>query len=138
MKTILIHACRLAHVGERFKDTQNIAFLISGKNKSIFHSGDTDPFQTGKYTGVNISELKVDIGLINEDYAKIENANLTREFINAKHNIAMHLPDSVAIGWMDLLKDKPDLFSSPFIFTKIMEKKVYYTGHEKKEYSTIC
>jgi L-ascorbate metabolism protein UlaG (beta-lactamase superfamily) len=58
MKTILIHACRLAHVGERFKDTQNIAFLISGKNKSIFHSGDTDHFQTDKYTGHEKKEYR--------------------------------------------------------------------------------
>jgi hypothetical protein len=75
--------------------------------------------------------LKVDIGLINEDYAKIENASLTREFINAKHNIAMHLPDSVAASWMDSLKEKPYLFPNPFIFAKKMEKKVFYTGQEK-------
>jgi hypothetical protein len=43
----------------------------------------------------------------------------------------MHFPDSVAIGWLDSLKDKPDLFSDPFIFTKKMEKKVFYTGQGK-------
>jgi L-ascorbate metabolism protein UlaG (beta-lactamase superfamily) len=128
---IEIYACRLAHVGgERFKDTQHIAFLISCKDKSIFHSADIDPFQIDKYTGIKISELNVDLGLINEDFAKIENAGLAREFINAKHNIAMHLPDSVAVGWMDSLKDKPDLFSDPFIFLKKIEKKIYCTGQE--------
>jgi hypothetical protein len=76
--------------------------------------------------------------LINNRILCENDSILTREFINAKHNIAMHLPDSVSIGWMDSLKDKPDLFSGPFIFTKKMEKKVYYTGHEKKEYRTIC
>jgi L-ascorbate metabolism protein UlaG (beta-lactamase superfamily) len=129
---IEVHACRLPHVGgEKFKDVQNIAFLISSKGKSIFHSGDIDPLQSHKYSGIKISELNVDIGLINEDYAKIENAGLTSEFINAKHNIAMHLPDSVAVGWMDSLKDKPDLFRNPFIFTKKMEKKIFCTGQEK-------
>jgi L-ascorbate metabolism protein UlaG (beta-lactamase superfamily) len=123
-----IHACRLAHVGgERFKDTQNIAFFISGKDKSIFHSADIDPFQIDKYTGIKISELRVDLGLINEDFAKIENAGLTRKFINAKLNIAMHLPDYVAVGWMDSLKDRTDIFSDPFIFLKKMENKVFFS-----------
>jgi len=128
---IEIHACRLAHIGERFKGTQNIAFLISGKDKSIFHTGDTDPFQTDKYTGIKISELNVGIGLINEDYGKIENSGLAREFINAKHSVAMHFPDSIAIGWLDLLKNKPDLFPNPYIFTKKMEKKVFYTDQKR-------
>jgi len=129
--SIEIYACRLPHVGERFKNVQNIAFLISGKGKSIFHSADTDPYQINKYTGIKISELNVDIGLINEDFGKIENAGLAREFINAKYNIAMHFPYSVAVGWLDSLKGRPDLFPNPFIFTKKMEKKLFYTGQEK-------
>ncbi len=124
---IEIQACRLAHPGERYKDTQNIAFLISVNGKSVFHSGDTDPFQIDKYTGIKINELNPDISLINEDFGKIENARFTREFINAKINVAMHFPDSIAIGWLDSLKDKPDLFSNPFIFIKKMEKKVFFT-----------
>jgi len=128
---IEIHACRLPHVGERFKDVQNIAFLICCKGKSIFHTGDTDPFQTDKYTGIKISELNVDIGLINEDFGKTENAGLAREFVNAKYNVAMHFPDSVAIGWLASLKGRPDLFPNPFIFTKKMEKKIFCTGQEE-------
>jgi L-ascorbate metabolism protein UlaG (beta-lactamase superfamily) len=129
---IEIYACRLAHVGgERFKETQHIAFFISGMDNSIFHSADIDPFQTDKYTGIKISNLNVELGLINEDFAKTENAGLTRVFINAKHNIAMHLPDYVAIGWLESLKDKPDLFSYPFIFLKKMEKKVFFSDQEK-------
>lgn len=128
---IEIYACRLPHVGERFKDVQNIDFLISCKGKSIFHIGDTDPFQTDKYAGIKISELNVDIGLINEDFGKIENAGLAREFVNAKYNVAMHFPDPIAIGWLASLRGKPDLFPNPFIFTKKMEKKVFYTGQEK-------
>jgi len=129
---IVIYACRLAHPGERFKGTQNIAFLISIDGKSVFHSGDTDPFQTDKYSGIKINELNVDIGLINEDFGKIENAHFTREFINAKYNIAMHFPDSIASGWLDSLKDKPDLFSNPFIFIKKLEKKVFLLMRENK------
>ncbi len=126
-----IHACRLAHPGEKYKDTQNIAFLISINGKSVFHSGDADPLQIDKYTGIKISELNPDIGLINEDFGKIENAHFTREFINAKINIAMHFPDSVAVGWLDSLKKKPDLFSNPFIFIKKMEKKVFFTDQRE-------
>jgi hypothetical protein len=43
----------------------------------------------------------------------------------------MHLPDSKAVGWLDSFKDKPDLFPNPFIFTKKMERKVFYSGQEK-------
>ena len=75
--------------------------------------------------------MNVEIGLINEDFGKVENARFTREFINAKNNVAMHFPDSIAIGWLDSLKDKPDLFSNPFIFIKKMEKKVFFTDQGK-------
>lgn len=109
---------------------QNIGFLISCKGKSIFYTGDTDPYQTDKYAGIKISELNVNIGLINEDYAKIENAGLAREFVKAKYDVAKHFPDSTTIGWLASLEDKPDLFPNPFIFTKKMEKKVFYTGQE--------
>jgi len=129
---IEINACRLVHVGgERFKNTQNIAFLISINGKSVFHTADTDPSQIDKYTGFKVSELKVDIGFLNEDFGKIENAACAREFINAKYNIAMHFPDSIAVGWLDSIKDKPDLFPNPFIFTKELEKRIFYTGQEK-------
>jgi L-ascorbate metabolism protein UlaG (beta-lactamase superfamily) len=122
---IEIHACRLAHGGERHKDVQNIAYLISIKGRSVFHSADADPFQIDKYTGIRISQSSVDIGLLNEDLCKVENAGIAREFISAKHDIAMHLPDPVAALWLDSLKDKPGLFSNPFIFTKKMDKKVF-------------
>ena len=55
----------------------------------------------------------------------------TREFIMAKHNVAMHFPDSVAIGWLDSLKGRPDLFPDPYIFTKKLGKKVFYNYDEK-------
>ncbi len=127
-----IYACRFAHVGgERFKDVQNIAYLISGNGKSVFHTADIDPGQIDKYSGIKISELNVDISLINEDFAKIENAGSARSFINAKFNVAMHLPDSIAIGWLDSLKDTLDLFSNPFIFTKKLQKKIFYFDQEK-------
>ena len=134
---IEIHACRLAHSGEKYQDTQNIAFLISINGKSVFHTADIDPAQIDKYTGIKISEYNVDIGLINEDFAKIENAHLAREFINAKYNVAMHLPESIAIGWMDSIKDKPDLFSNPYIFLKKMENKVFQSNQENTDHAYV-
>jgi len=128
---IVIYACRLAHPGERHINVQNIAYLISINGKSVFHSSDIDPSQINKYTGVKINELNVDIGLINEDFAKVENAEFTAEFINARYNIAMHLPDQVASVWLDSFKDNPDLFSNPFIFTEKLEKKVFYIDQRK-------
>jgi L-ascorbate metabolism protein UlaG (beta-lactamase superfamily) len=122
---IEIYACRLAHGGERHKGVQNIAYLISINGKTVFHSADADPFQIDKYTGIRISESNIDIGLLNEDFCKVENAGIAREFINAKHDVAMHLPDAAARLWLDSLKGKPGLFSDPFIFTKTMEKKIY-------------
>jgi L-ascorbate metabolism protein UlaG (beta-lactamase superfamily) len=126
-----INACRLVHPGEKYKDTQNIAFLISVNSKTVFHTGDTDPLQIEKYIGIRISELNIDIGFLNEDLAKAENAYFAREFINAKYNIAMHLPDPIAIDWLNTIKDKPDLLLNPYIFLKKMEKKVFNTSQGK-------
>jgi hypothetical protein len=64
--------------------------------------------------------------MINEDFAKVENAGLAKKFINARYNIAMHLPESAAIAWLDSFKDTPDIFSNPFVFTRKMEQKVFY------------
>jgi len=128
---IEIHACRFAHPGEKYKNVQNIAYLISVNGKSVFHTADIDPSQICKYAGVKINELNIDIGMINEDDAKIENAGLVKNFINAKYNIAMHLPESAASAWLESLKEKPDLFSNPFIFTRKMDKKVFYVGRRE-------
>lgn len=123
---IEINACRFAHPGERHKNVQNIAYLVSINNKSFFHSADIDPLQINKYTGIKLNDLNIDIGFINEDFAKIENSGSTKELINAKCNVAMHLPDTAASVWIESFKDNPDLFRNPFIFTKKMDKKVFY------------
>jgi L-ascorbate metabolism protein UlaG (beta-lactamase superfamily) len=128
---IEIQACRFAHPGERHKNAQNIAYLVSINGKSIFHTADIDPLQIDKFTGIKLNELNIDIAMINEDFAKIENAGITKDFINAKINIAMHLPDADANVWLDSFQDKPDLFSNPFLFTKKMESKVFYIQTEE-------
>ncbi|MDO9154038.1 MAG: MBL fold metallo-hydrolase [Paludibacter sp.] len=128
-----LHVCRFAHPGERHKNVQNIAYLVSVNGKSVFHSADIDPLQIDKFTGIKLNESNIDVGLINEDFAKIENAALTRKFISAKHNVAMHLPDHVANVWLDSFKDKPGLFLNPFIFSKKMDKKSFFiTGGMEK------
>jgi len=126
VNNIVIYACRLAHPGEKYNDVQNIAYLISINGKTVFHSADIDPSQIDKYSGVKLNELNIDIGMINEDFAKVENAGLAKKFINARYNIAMHLPESAAIAWLDSFKDTPDIFSNPFVFTRKMEQKVFY------------
>jgi L-ascorbate metabolism protein UlaG (beta-lactamase superfamily) len=127
VEDIEIYACRLPHPGERHKNVQNIAYLISVHGKTVFHSADIDPHQIDRYTGIKLNEMDIDIGFINEDFSRIENASLAKEFINAKHNIAMHLPDPVAKGWSDSVKAKPDLYMNPFLFTEKMEKKTFST-----------
>lgn len=124
---IEIHACRLAHPGEKHKSIQNIAYLVSVYGKSVFHSSDIDPLQIDKYSGIKLNEMSIDIGMLNEDFAKVENAGLAKSFINAHNNIAMHLPEIAASGWLESFKDKPDMFSNPFIFKKKMERRIFYT-----------
>lgn len=128
---IEVYACRFAHPGKKFKDTQNIAYLVSVGGRSVFHSADIDPAQIDKYTGVKLNEQDIDVALVNEDFAKIENAGITREFINAKYNIAIHLPEAAEAVWLESLKDKPGLFSNPVIFRKELENKVLYFEREE-------
>lgn len=100
--------------------------MISVSGKSVFHSADIEPSQIDMYTGIKINKLNIDIGLINEDFAKLENAALAREFINARFNVAMHLREAAANIWLDSFRDKPNLFINPFSFTEQMEHKVFY------------
>lgn len=133
ISNIEIHACQLAHPGEKYKNTQNIAYLISSKGKTVFHSADIDPLQIDKYEGVKPDEMNIDVGLINEDFAKVEYAGLAKSFISARHNIAMHLPKAAAGIWSDSLNDKAELYSNPFIFSKPLEKKVFYIDHRAQD-----
>lgn len=123
---IEVQACRFAHPGERHKGVQNIAYLITVNGKSVFHSADIDPAQIDKYTGIKINEQNIDVGLINEDFAKVENGALTREYINAKYNVAMHLQEAAANVWLDSFRDQQDLFPNPYIFRRELENKVFY------------
>jgi len=58
----------------------------------------------------------------------MKNAGITRKFLNASYNITMHLPLEIARIWMEPLKDKPGLFSNPYVFTELLEKKVFYVN----------
>jgi hypothetical protein len=85
------------------------------------------PQQVDRYSGIKLDDMDIDIAFLNEDFSKIENAELARQFINAKYSVAMHLPDSVAKNWLHSFKDRPDLFINPFIFSEKMEKKIFFT-----------
>jgi len=67
----------------------------------------------------------VDIGLLNEDYSKPSNSNLAAQFINARNNVAMHLPGPQSQEWMDTVMINPRLFRNPYIFTRSLERKSY-------------
>ncbi len=123
---IEIIACRLKHGHERHKNVQNIGYLITSNNKSVFHTGDADPNKVYKYTGANLADKNIDVALINDGFGHMKNAEITRRFLNANYNITMHLPMEIARIWMEPLKDKPELFSNPYVFTKLREKKVFY------------
>ncbi len=122
-----IYACRLMHGHVNNKDIQNIAYLVSYNGKSVFHTGDADPHQVDKYSGVNINEENILVGLINDGFGNIKNAEITRQFINAQYNVTMHLPEKISKIWLEPLKDQPDLFSNPFVFTEPLQQKTFYT-----------
>ena len=121
-----INACRLMHGHVNNKDIQNIAYLVSYNGKSVFHTGDADPHQVDKYSGVNISEENILVGLINDGFGSIKNAETTRQFIHAQYNVTMHLPEHISKIWLEPLKDQPDLFSNPFVFTESLQEKTFY------------
>ncbi|MBN2523071.1 MAG: MBL fold metallo-hydrolase [Bacteroidales bacterium] len=122
---IEVTACRLAHGYQNKSDIQNIAYLIRINKIKVFHTGDADPLQINKLTGIDLSEEHINIGLINSEFGQIKNAEITNRYIHAAHNIIMHLPGDIAMTWMEPLKEQPGLFSDPFVFTKSLEKKVY-------------
>lgn len=121
-----IQVCRLAHSGEMDSNIQNNGYMITINGKSVFHTGDADPFQIDNYTGIRLDEQAIVVGLINDQFGNMNNASITRGFINADYNVTMHLPEWVAKVWLEPLKDKPDLFSNPYVFTSSMEQKVFH------------
>jgi len=122
---IEVTACRLGHGYQNKSDIQNIAYLLRIDKIKVFHTGDADPLQINKLTGIDLSEENIGIGLINSEFGLIKNAEITNRYIRAAHNIIMHLPGDIARIWMEPLKEQPGLFSDPFVFTKSLEKKVY-------------
>lgn len=127
---IEITACRLAHGHQRHKDIQNIGYLIHINGKTLFHTGDADPHQIDKLTGIKLSEKNIDVGLINDGFGHMKNAEITKKYINAHYNVIMHLPEEISKIWMEPLKENPDLFSNPFVFTKMLENKVFLIENE--------
>ncbi len=121
-----IYACRLMHGHVNNKDIQNIAYLVSFNGKSFFHTGDADPHQVIKYSGIKLSDRNITVGLINDGFGNMQNASITREFINAQNNVTMHLPEQIAKIWLEPLKEQPDLFSNPFVFTRSSEQKTFF------------
>lgn len=124
---IEIQACWLIHGHERNRGIQNIAYLIKIGGLTIFHTGDADPHQVEKYSGISLNEENILVGLINDGFGNLKNAEITRNFINAQYNVTMHLPEQISKIWLEPLKDQPGLFSNPFIFTRLMEQKTFYT-----------
>ena len=122
-----IYACLLMHGHVNNKDIQNIAYLVSYNGKSVFHTGDADPHQVDKYSGVNLNDKNITVGMINDGFGNLQNASITMEFINARNNVTMHLPENIAKICLEPLKDQPDLFSNPFVFTKPLQQKTFYT-----------
>ena len=122
---IEITACRLAHGHKRHKDIQNIGYLIHLNGKTVFHTGDANPHQIDKLTGIKLNEKNINIALINDAFGHMKNAEITKKYINAQYNVTMHLPEAISKIWMEPLKENPDLFSNPFVFTKMLEKKVF-------------
>lgn len=120
-----IYACRLMHGHVNNKEIQNIAYLVSFNGKSFFHTGDADPHQVNKYSGIKLSDKNITLGLINGGFGNLQNASITREFINARNNVIMHLPEHIAEIWLGPLKDQADLFSNPFVFTRPLEQKTF-------------
>lgn len=121
-----IIAYRLIHGNEKNKDIENIAFLISSNNKSIFHTGDADPNQVDKYVGIIPSENDIDIAFINGAFGNYKNFQITNSFIAAKKNIAMHFPKDFFKMQHKMITDVPDYFIEPIVFKELMERKVFY------------
>ena len=95
-----------------------IAYLIGINRINVFHTGDADPLQINKLTGIDLSKENISIGLINDQFGQIQNAEITNRYIHAAHNIIMHLPEHIAKTWMEPLKEQPGILSDPFVFTK--------------------
>ena len=121
-----IIACRLAHGNEKNKDIENIAYLISLNRKAIFHTGDADPNQTNKYSGIIPSDKTIDIAFINGAFGNYKNFQITNSFIGANKNVAMHFPKDFFKMEHEMIKEVPDYFKEPIVFKELMERKVFY------------
>lgn len=121
-----IIACRLIHGNEKHNEIENIAFLISYKKKTIFHTGDADPNLVDKYVGIIPSERKIDIAFINGAFGNYKNFQITNSFIDADKNIAMHFPKDFFKMEHKRIENIPDYFIEPIVFKELMERQVFY------------
>ena len=126
LDALTIFGYRLAHMNERNKHIENVAFLIEIEDKSIFHTGDADPNQVNKYSGKKPSDKSIDIAFINGAFGNYKNFEITNDFIDADTNVAMHFPKDFFKIEHEMIKDVPDFFREPTVFKELMEKQIFY------------
>ena len=126
LDALAIIGYRTAHMNERNKHIENVAFLVKIGDKSIFHTGDADPNQIYRYSGKTPSEESIDIAFINGAFVNHKNFKLTNDFINADTNVAMHFPKNFFKVEHEMIKDVPAFFKEPTVFKELMEVQIFY------------
>ena len=119
-------AFNLVHMNQQNIHVQNIAYLIEKDGMAIFHTGDADPKQAGRFAAKKPSEYHIDIALINGAFSNYKEFKTTSSFINADTYVGMHYPKNFFNMEHEMPEDVPEYFKEPIVFKELMETQTFY------------
>jgi len=119
-------ACRLWHGKKQNKEIENVGYVLTLKDKTIFHSGDATIQDFNGINGLDLAKLEIDVALLFSGFGGIPFLNKTDSLIHADNYVFMHLSNDFADRFFEPFENNPNLINNPFIFREKMEKKVYY------------
>ena len=118
--------CRLWHGKKQNKNIENVAFILTYKNKTIFHSGDATIQDFNGIIGLDFPKKEIDIAFLFSGFGGIPFLEKTDSLIRADNYVFMHLSSEIVDMFFEPFISNADLIKNPFVFRKKMERKIFY------------
>ncbi len=121
-------ACRMWHGKKQNKDIENSGYVLTYKNKTIFHSGDATIQDFNGVNGLDLTKLEIDVALLFSGFGGIPFLNKTDSLIHANNYVFMHLSRDFKDRFFQPFIDDPDLLRNSHIFNERLDPKIFYTN----------
>lgn len=121
-----ILACHLKH--EKFENdyVENMGYVVNVNGVKIFHTGDSDLETLDDLRGIQLSDIGIDIALMNDKYGVGRASKKTNEIVDARYNVLMHFEKYITSNTLDAFVERSKLQPKPHVFKIKNEYQDFY------------